>query len=306
MSENASNKLAIATYFIMSSPTGEVDDVLGDVKRLMSSGGKDHVLNAAAIESILRDYNHEQLCSALDPSTGKPVLVSACARVPGADDCYLEPVSNRVLHFDHTRRIFTEEPNATPPSQGSEEHAALRVALHDQLSRYLAESFKVQKSACAVYLNSSEESRFDILISSKNVNLDNFWTGSWRSSYQLNLLGPSNASSGAQNCQAELTGSVKSHVHYFEDGNVQLTSQADLPATSIAYNSLDAEQISSVAKRVIDTIAKFENEYQGELEEMYVNMHRTTFKAMRRMLPVNRQRFVWLSSAHSLASSINT
>ena len=44
---------------------------------------------------------------------------------------------------------------------------------------------------------------------------------------------------------------------------------------------------------------------QNHLEEMYVNMHRNTFKNMRRFLPVNKVKFQWNSAAHSLASEVN-
>jgi len=45
------------------------------------------------------------------------------------------------------------------------------------------------------------------------VHLGAFWTGGWRSVYQLNV-----SSSGSQ----ELSADIKVQVHYFEDGNVQL------------------------------------------------------------------------------------
>lgn len=38
---------------------------------------------------------------------------------------------------------------------------------------------------------------------------------------------------------------------------------------------------------------------------MYVNMHRNTFKNMRRFLPVSKVKFQWNSAAHSLASEVN-
>jgi len=47
-----------------------------------------------------------------------------------------------------------------------------------------------------------------------NMNLSNYWSGLWRSSWTLEI--PEGASSG------RLTGSVAANVHYFEDGNVQL------------------------------------------------------------------------------------
>jgi len=35
-----------------------------------------------------------------------------------------------------------------------------------------------------------------------------------------------------------------------------------------------------------------------------VNMHRNTFKHMRRFLPLNKQKFTWALAAHSLAAEV--
>jgi capping protein alpha len=98
---------------------------------------------------------------------------------------------------------------------------------------------------------------------------------------------------------SELKGNVKANVHYFEDGNVQLHTSID-HSENIKIDNSDA-----TAKRVVESISKFETEFQNNLEEMYVNMHRTTFKAMRRFLPISGQKFMWTSAAHSLASEVS-
>jgi len=69
-----SAKLNIATYFIMSSPPGEVDDVLADVIKLVddSSTVGDDTINA-----ILSDYNREQLVWGPDVDEKTPIMVSA-------------------------------------------------------------------------------------------------------------------------------------------------------------------------------------------------------------------------------------
>ena len=61
----------------------------------------------------------------------------------------------------------------------------------------------------------------------------------------------------------------------------------------------------SMASELRKQIESFETTYQNHLEEMYVNMHRNTFKNMRRFLPVNKVKFQWNSAAHSLANEVN-
>ena len=49
---------------------------------------------------------------------------------------------------------------------------------------------------------------------------------------------------------------------------------------------------------------KIESEFHKQLEEFYVNMNQSTFKAMRRFLPPSRKTFEWNSNAHKLASDL--
>jgi capping protein alpha len=96
----------------------------------------------------------------------------------------------------------------------------------------------------------------------------------------------------------DLKGFCKIGVHYFEDGNVQLHTNVE-HAGKVTTSSPEA-----TAKEVRTAIETFETTYQNHLEEMYVNMHRNTFKNMRRFLPLNKVKFQWNSAAHSLASEV--
>jgi len=72
-------KLAIATYFVMSSPVGEVNDVMKDVKVLVND---DSVLSDVKVESILKEYNTQQFVAAKAPN-GEKVLLSYFCPVAG-------------------------------------------------------------------------------------------------------------------------------------------------------------------------------------------------------------------------------
>jgi len=163
-----------------------------------------------------------------------------------------------------------------------------RNAFQRHVESYIAEQFKVNRCVVSVY--GADNGTITICMSAKNVNLGNYWTGSWRSIYTISVLNTNSS---------ELKGNVKTNVHYFEDGNVQLHSTID-HSENIPIGLADP-----TAKKVVESISKFETEFQNNLEEMYVNMHRTTFKAMRRFLPVSRQKFMWTSAAHSLASEVS-
>jgi len=275
-------KLNIATYFIMSSPTGEVDDVVTDVTKLVADS---KTLDDATLNRILKDYNTEQFVYATAPDSTANVIVSAYGQV-SADE-YVNPTDGRVLHFDHRKRKFTA---ATEKKQVlADDVARYRAAIAKSIDTYVSGQYKAGKTAGAVY--GADNGNITVVISSKNVNLGNFWSGGWRSVYTFNVK-----SRGS----VEIKGNIKINVHYFEDGNVQLHANIDKSGT------VNVGGEDETGKEVAKAIGKIETEFQTNMEEMYVNMHRTTFKSMRRFLPINRQPMNWNMAAHSIVELTKT
>jgi len=284
MSEEASpeQKINIATYFIMSSPTGEVDEVVTDVTKLV---GDSKVLGDKALEKILKDYNCEQMVWAPDPEDAKapPILVTAHGQVSG--DMFVDCNSGRVLKFDHRKRKFT---GASDKKQTLDSTiASYRAAVAKAVDTYLTQQYKANKVVAAVY--GSDNGVLTICISSKNTNLQNYWTGGWRSQYTVSV---------GKKGQSELKGNIKVGVHYFEDGNVQLHTNIDRSA------NVNVQGEEDTAKEIGKALVKIESEFQSNLEEMYVNMHRTTFKSMRRFLPLNKMPMTWNVAAHQMAGEV--
>lgn len=78
-------------------------------------------------------------------------------------------------------------------------------------------------------------------------------------------------------------------VHYFEDGNVQLNTEA----MKAAFVTADSGRPESVAAVAVKAIEDLEALYQSDLEDNYYAMDSTTFKALRRVLPITRNKVDW-------------
>ena len=73
-------------------------------------------------------------------------------------------------------------------------------------------------------------------------------------------------------------------MHYYEDGNVRLTTTKPV---SISLSS------SPSAGEIVRQIAVVEKKYQEELNRGFAALSEGSFKALRRQLPVTRQKVEW-------------
>jgi len=93
-----------------------------------------------------------------------------------------------------------------------------------------------------------------------------------------------------------LTGTLSVDVHYYEDGNVRLSTS----------KSVTLSPKSSDASDVVRSLATAEKSYQEELNRAFAGLSDGAFKALRRQLPVTRQKVDWeKASSYRLGQQVS-
>merc|ERR1712108_70303 len=124
---------------------------------------------------------------------------------------------------------------------GDEETEKFRAETSTALGEYYNAVYEAGKGTFAVF--GSERGTLTVVISAKNLNIGNYWSGGWYSFWKINV---SNKGS------AKLEGTVKTNVHYFEDGNVQLNTSYK-PSKNI-----EVSDPGSTARAIVVAISKLE------------------------------------------------
>jgi capping protein (actin filament) muscle Z-line, alpha len=190
---------------------------------------------------------------------------------------YLEPFSKKIFTYDHIKNEVTNVTNATNTHFNAEVEP-WRASFEEHIRKYV-DDFYQDPGCCAVYGSKTGGSFvITLLISSALFNPNNFWNGRWRSSWKVSF---------SPNGEATLEGNIKCNVHYYEEGNVQLVSNTNKQGRARAQNP------GQFGKEVVDAIAKIEADFHDSLDSNYDTMSQTTFKAIRRPLPIFRHLMNW-------------
>lgn len=275
-------KLKIASHFILRSPNGELHDVIRDLKKLIADPS---VLSAENVTSILAQYNTDNFWFSKHPQSEEQLVVAAVAQQENG--MFRNPDNNEILAFNHNSQKFTDV-SETVTDNLDGPFADNRNAISGAIKKYAKSMFAKGKFATAVFGN--ESGKITIIITAKNLNLSNFWSGGWRSVYTLNV-----SSTGV----TSLDGSIRLNSHYFEDGNVQLNTKFNKSADVTIH-----QDPGQTGKAIASAVDKIESDFQKKLEEFYINMRDLTFKSMRRFLPVTRKPMDWNAEAHRLAQEV--
>jgi len=231
----------------------------------------DSLLNSTALETFAK-YNTDQMVIAKSPTGDHKVLITSYGEIDSKR--YIDPRGQQIVTFDHIKAECTGHEGYSPPDATVENY---RSGLDKLVAEYVDDHF--MEGASAVYGKKENGITLIVCISAQKFNPGNFWNGRWRSVYTISFK------DGASS--ADLKGTYKINIHYYEDGNVQLTTSFE-KTTKVTLGNPDAS-----AQAIIKAIEKSEKEYQTGLDDNYITMSDTSFKSLRRVLPVTRNKIEW-------------
>ncbi|MCJ1336336.1 F-actin-capping protein subunit alpha [Bachmanniomyces sp. S44760] len=259
----SSSNVTAVSAFVEGAPPGELADVIAasdsDIKALTVDEPK--ILQS--VGPTFEKYNEEQLTAVKLPGGSQNVLISSHNSL--GDGKYYDVESQSSFNFDHATQKASSVQSYTHDTQ----HTDLIKSLLKSFSNHAHEHFP--SSTYGVY--STNDGALAILLVANKYSPSNFWNGRWRSTY---LYDPTTAS---------LTGTIKVDVHYYEDGNVRLTTNKPL--------TLSIPSSSPSASEIVKQIAAAEKKYQEELNKGFAALSEGAFKGLRRQLPVTRQKVEW-------------
>ena len=284
-------KIKIAANFLFHSPPGEFKEVFLDLRGLLSD---DRILKKA-LNSTNARYNQDQFVQCEVEGSSEPCLITEYNEL--ANGRYHDPRSKVSFKFEHLHFKASEFEAHSDASLVDTLAEPWRLSLERECTAYVRVHYN--NAACSVF-SSSDQGLVTLVccIEAHKFQPSNFWNARWRARWAISFQ-PTASSSAS----TELSGVAKAQVHYYEDGNVQLVSQKEVKE-SVSVVSGDIER---TARNIVHAIQKAENEYQMAISENYQTMSETTFKALRRALPVTRSKIDWNKiSTYKVANELKT
>ena len=239
---------------------------MNDVRVLLAN---DALLTKAS--SCFHDYATDQFTTVKVGTDD--CLIAKEASLDGSKSFY-DPKVSRSFSYNYLKNEASDI-EEVGRNEGAEKW---RLGVEKELGAYLNETYPNHVTAVFGKVDGGEVI-LNIYIEDHQYNPNNFWNGKWRSSWTV--------SCSTDGGFGKISGVIKVQVHYYEDGNVQLISSKE------DTDSIKMDNVEDGAKNIVEFIKKRETDYQTAINENYRTMSDTTFKALRRNLPITHALIDW-------------
>ena len=259
MVESKTNEINVAKYIIKQTPIGHLSQALENLNIVCG----EELMDQEEVKAEIKNYQEDHLEQL--PCNDAKVIVSKLNK--DSDNFYYD--QNKNIKFQ-----LAENNKEVTGVETIEEGSELRKAVDAELLKYKEKYYKGGVTTTNVFYDAAN-GKLNVMISAHNINMKNFWSGEWLSTWELDI--------GAKNVK----GSVKANTYYYEEGNIQFNLKTDFNET------VSGEGDDSLAKNLVALIEKKENDVQMDLEKVYDNFSDHYIKPLRRKLPVTGTKMNW-------------
>lgn len=263
------DKVKIAIHLIKKTAPGQSIGVAAHLQNLLGN----QVLN----DEMVNEAYRLRAIDKLEFAKNSPLVH---ADTHDGEGGFVDPDTGDVLTYNFST-LTLENQTPDPNFQDDPLRRAVSDALKAYCDNHYLQEFHASKSCVALKTDNGVK----CLISSKNVNLGSFWSGSWISEYEIE--------------GNTINGTIKLQCHYFESGNVQCNSIKQI-GEEVEYSD-DNQQY---AANIVSIIEREENEYQTALSEFHA-ANKTAFKKVRRALTIQGTKFDWRLSVHDVVGQMS-
>jgi len=265
-------KKAIIRHLVSKTPAGEGPSLCKDLQSICG----EELLDSNTVSEFLQ-ARAEERCDFV-AKTGLVICKESAV-----DGGYMNPSTGEVSTVNFNTLSITDT------ADGEKVDSTFRDQVEKVVKKYVSKQFLGGMGECqvasAVFQNGNVTT---VIITAKNVNLGNFWTGSW-----------------VTRCTADadtkkININTDTNVHYFEHGNVQLTTDRQ------GHDDLVMKgEGETAANSIVDALKAEENEFQTNLSKFYAT-NKKIFKKVRRALTIQGTKMDWRVSSVENVQSMMT
>ena len=262
------NSINVAKYIINQTPIGHLNKSIQNLKNLI---GEEQMENET-IQKEIQNYAENHLSHVQYNNEGNKLIISNVTK------------DNDGFYYDQGQKIKVKlniSDGGINTIDSIEDTDSLRQEIDTKIKSYLDKYYTNGISKSNIYIN-NETNQIIILISAHNINMKNFWSGEWLSTWEYDIK------------SKKLKGNIKANTYYYEEGNIQFNLNTNFD------ESVSGNSNSDIGNNIYKIIEKSENNVQVELESVYDNFSNDYIKPLRRKLPVTGTKMNWNINQHHI------